>query len=187
MLFGKKKKISNEIALRVLNSLRASFAMTDHIDECGKFRPPFGFWMDDYIIGFCHMQIGLFITCFFDGKSMSTQKKGEIIMLSLSKICGDDWRQVMNRINDCTMGEAKGAEEYGRGAHDADTLFCAIYGLLTPDDNDPVLSEARSLAEAMHKDQIMGNDTSSYAALGGAIALLTISKHIREKYLEKAA
>lgn len=183
MFFNSKKKIANEIAVAIENSLRPAFILTEYLQD-GKFKPPFGFWMDDYIIGFTHQLTALFIKFDFNGDRWPPEKKGEVIIRVFENLCGDDWRQVLNTVRDYAHAENKN-QEFIRGTNDAATMYLAVTGRLKPDDPDPILAEAKSLAASMHgTGEALGVESSDSTSLGGAVSMLTINKHIKEKYLE---
>lgn len=184
MFFNSKKKMATEIAVAIENSLRPAFVFTEYLQD-GQFKPPFGFWTDNYIIGFTHQLAAMFIKFDFGGDRWSPEKKGEVIIRTFEKLCGDDWRQLLNTVRDHAHAENKN-QEFERGTNDATTMYLAVTGRLKPDDPDPILAQAKSLAASMHgSGEVLGIESSNASSLGGAISMLTINKHIKEKYLKE--
>lgn len=187
MFFNSKKRIASKIAPVIFGYLRTPFIFTSHLKEDGAFSPPYGFWMDAYILGFVQQLIALFIAIDFNGRAMPTEKKGEIAVQVIMQLAGEDWQQALTLMNKNAMAAEKD-KEFERGGNDAATLYGAVTGRLKPDDPDPIVQKAQSLAKSMYADgQALGFGQSSHAALGGAIATLTINQHIKDTFLEEEA
>ncbi|MEW8524853.1 MAG: hypothetical protein AB2552_17535 [Candidatus Thiodiazotropha endolucinida] len=176
MFFKSKKKIAEEITVGVLNQFKPAFLYSKYIEKDGFFIPPKGFWTDNYIIGFTHQLILLSLDYDFNGKAMSVQKRGDIILMALQLICEDDWPLAIHSANNnFPKAEHDQDKEFARGSNDAATMYGAAIGRLKPDDPDPILKQAYSLASSMGP---------SYTSLVGAILILTITKHIKESFIK---
>jgi len=187
-IFNTKKRIASQIGIMVNNSLRSCFAgRIDIIDENGDFHPPYGFWNDQYIIGFIVLLISLSIKYDFRGDSFSTTKKGEIMLLSLMDICKEDWEQAKKIYFDNGGNES---DLFKKGGDDATVFYFAMSGRLKNDSNNPLVVKAKLLAEKQHKQyvenaKILGLTTSTYSSICLAIAELTLLNHIKENYYSK--
>lgn len=183
MIFNTKNSIAKKVATAIENSFRAAFVQSEYLKN-GKFKPPFGFWLDPYVIGFTHVLAALFMKFEFGSDRWSPTKKGMIISLVLQNICGDDWRQFLNLANEFASAKNKNPE-YERGGDDATTLYAAAMGRLRADNDNPVVVEARSLANSSHDElEALGLAKSHTASIAAFVSMLTIGKHISERYLE---
>jgi hypothetical protein len=184
-LFNTKKRIASQIGITVGNSFRCCFAgRYDIIDKDGNFYPPYGFWSDHYIAGFATSLINLFIKYDFNGDSFSTNKKGEILYLSLMQICKDDWRSFNQIFLD---NSGKESDLFKKGADEALVCYAAMSGRLKNDSSNPVVIAAKELAKKRHKHYVenakmLGDTTSNNSSTFQAAIELTLLSHIKEVY-----
>lgn len=182
MFFNKKKKVAKEISHAIRTSLHVAFLYSDYMDrETGNLSFPNNFWKDAYIIGFVYALCGWFLHYVFGGAHMSAEKKGQIIVLTLKDICPDEWLNTLQTANQLAV--AKSNVSFNQGTNDAASLFGATFGILKADDRDPVLVEARELAQALATGGVFPDAHDDKQLLATAVGMLTINKHIKENYL----
>ena len=123
----------------------------------------------------------------FGGKNWNHQKKGECIMEALKVVDPTEFLLMFHVEN--VEGTEKilklnENKEFKRGINDLTMAFGAAYGLLKPDDPDPILKSARKLAEGTKSlTPFLGGNEGS--RLAGAVAALTFNQHIKKKWLNK--
>ncbi len=177
--------IAEQIGLALNNSLRPAFAYTRYLSSEYQFHPPAEIFKDAYVLGFLYGQVTLFIRYDFNGEAMSAEKKGEIIVSVWKYVCPDTYMEVAQAVNTYAatyalgnISNIKNGKDFKKGMEDAETMYGAATGRLKPDDPAPILNEAKKLAV-----ECAFGDENPNVALGGAVSLLTINKHIKEKYL----
>lgn len=188
-LFNRKKKIAHVISVSVLNTFRSCFALTKHLDDNHRFQPPYGFWQDPYVIGFAYSLMSWFLHFDFAGSTMKADEKGRIVILTFMNMCGDDYRQAMTLANESAMTRQNA--EFNRGYDHALTLYGSTTGRLKEADADPILAEAKELAEKLHDmhigfSSLSDVQASTNSSIGAAVIDLTIKKHIEDRYLKAA-
>ena len=75
------------------------------------------------------------------------------------------------------------SKEFLRGSHDVSTIFGVAYGILKPDDPDPILKEARKIESETKIMMAFLPESSENSRLAGAVGFLTLFPHIKKKYL----
>lgn len=182
MFFGKSRQQANEITTIILSLFRISFVGNRQVYAEGKFRPPYGFWIDPYILGFFNILIAMFIKHEFDGDSMSLNSKTKIMMRVYQAICGGEAQQVMMMSDHFRLNKDP---VFLQGADDAMRVYGAVSGRFI-NDKDPLIDEAKRLAPLITQNDL--NDipgSSDYKSLGMAVVCLTLTNHIKQKYLSK--
>ena len=76
-------------------------------------------------------------------------------------------------------------KEFKRGINDLTTAFGVAYGLLKPDDPDPILKSAKKLAEGTKSLTFFFGQSNERSSLAGAVVALTFHAYIRKKWLNK--
>jgi hypothetical protein len=182
MFFNKHKKAAKEVGVVVNNLMRVSFAGSSHLKLDGSFHPPYGLWTDKYIIGFISLFSSLLQQFEYRLDNLSSEKKGEFMLIVFQSVCGDDCQSVIQTYLTNAHPEHQDPE-FSRGVDDAATYWGAIAGRLKEDDPSPVLAEAKKIAKGLH--EVVGDlgfETSSSGSLGSAVLQLTLQKHIEDKF-----
>lgn len=183
----KKKKISEELAIALSNTVRPPFALSEYLVD-GVFKPPFGFWSDRYILGLLFTLANFFIGYDFGGEKWTAQKKGEILIGAFQKLTAD-WQQVFI---DCQrFAVDRSDSEFKRGSDDAVAIYGIASGRLNQEEytSNPLVVAAVKDANAMHNTMSFFNNglSSDQAEIAASYAMLTLHKHIHEKYLPERA
>jgi hypothetical protein len=180
-----KKRVSDEISVAINNTFRACFINKDFITKV-----PRNFWQDEYIAGFIFVLISLFLKFQFKGDFFSERKRGEIVNLTLMKICGEFWRDILN-IGSSNMN--KESPLYKKGGDEASLMYFAIAGTLNLESSNPLIKQAQLLAKNRQKIFLESAKLSNIKiknvdqfTLHLAITELTIAKHINENYLQES-
>lgn len=185
MFSGTNEEAANLIAQTIMGIFDTAF-VSEHSKAENDFNPLKDFWVDKYIIGFTHEFIELLLEFEFNGQTMHSSKKEEIIRLAAVQICEENWKQVLLTANKLALDERVDSE-FTRGAKHAEILYGFNSGHINPDNNDPILQEARMLAKKMRNEAGLGsslyNSIEIEGSIGGALMLLTVIKHIKSKYL----
>ena len=178
-------RIASQIGIMVNNFLAPCFIVIDGPpDENGNFDPPYGFWSDQYVVGFVIALICAFINFDFNGNSFSAVKRGKIIILSLMQICKDDWEQASKIFSDNINNES---DLFKKGADEAAIFYFAMTEKLKDDYNNPIIDEAKLLAKERHKiyvetAKILNIELPNNVSLGPAIMELTLISYAKERY-----
>lgn len=120
----------------------------------------------------------------FNGKSWSTQKKGEFLIEAFNII--DPSLTLMNNhlgmSKDISIALAlRDDSDFKQGQEDSTTFVGTVYKKLRPDDPDPILAKARDLAPKLQEQ----ND---FLSMGGgdhlavAIYLLTFNEYVKNNW-----
>lgn len=180
-----KKRVSDEISVAINNTFRACFNDKDFITKV-----PRNFWQDEYIAGFIFVLISLFLKFQFKGDFFFERKRGEIVNLTLMKICGDFWRDILN-IGSSNIN--KESPLYKKGGDEASLMYFAIAGNLNLESSNPLIKQAQLLAKNRQKIFLESAKLSNIKiknvdqfTLHFAITELTIAKHINENYLQES-
>ena len=182
-LFNTKKQISNQVAVAISNTFRASLG-SEFIDENGDLNVPDKFWSDEYIVGFISVLISLFLKYDFKGDSFSIEKKGEIGNLILMQVCKESWMQVRDIFLKNTNTES---DLFKKGGDESFMMYIAVMGKLKSDSNNTLIKQAKSLAETRREyysqnAKILGKENSDQSNISLAIMELTLLKHIKKNY-----
>lgn len=186
MFFNKHKKAAKEVSVIVGNLIRVAFSGTSHLKADGEFRPPYGLWMDKYIIGFTFLFSSLLMQFECRLGDLPAHKKGEFMLIVFETVCGAD-AQLALKIYAENAQPGQQDPEFARGVDDAATYWGASTGNLKEDDPSPILAEAKKIVKVHH--DIVGNigfETSSSGSLGSAVLELTLQKHLKDKYPDNA-
>ena len=185
-----KKRISDEISVAINNTFRTCFIDKDFVNKDSIVKIPRNFWQDEYIAGFIFVLISLFIKFQFKGDFFSERKRGEIVNLTLMKICGEFWRDILN-IGSSNMN--KESPLYKKGGDEAFIMYHAIAGTLKLDSSIPLIKQAQLLAKDRQKIFLESAKLSDIKiknvdqfTLHLAITELTILKHVNENYLQES-
>ena len=190
IFFNRHLKIGKEIGKATRKSIILPFVV---YGKDQNFVPPPEFLTDMYIYGYITASISNLMDYAFGGKNWNHQKKGECIMEALKVVDPTEFLLMFHVEN--VEGTEKilklnENKEFKRGINDLTTIFGVAYGLLKPDDPDPILKSARKLAEGTKSlTSILGksNDpkVNERSSLAGAVAALTLHVHIKNKWLKK--
>jgi len=180
-----KKRVSDEISVAINNTFRACFNDKDFITKV-----PRNFWQDEYIAGFIFVLISLFLKFQFKGDFFFERKRGEIVNLTLMKICGEFWRDILN-IGSSNIN--KESPLYKKGGDEASLMYFAIAGTLNLESSNPLIKQAQLLAKNRRRIFLESAKLSNIKIknvdqfmLHLAITELTIAKHINENYLQES-
>ena len=185
IFFNRHLKIGKEIGKATRKSIIQPFVV---YGKDQNFVPPPEFLTDMYIYGYITGSIGQMIDYAFGGKNWNKQKKGECIMEALKVVDPTEFLLMFHVENVggtekiLKLNENK---EFKRGINDLATAFGVAYGLLKPDDPDPILKAARKLAEGTKSLTSFLGKSNERSSLAGAVAALTLHVHIRKKWLNK--
>jgi len=185
IFFNRHLKIGKEIGKATRQSIIQPLVA---YGKSPSFVPPPEFLTDMYIYGYITGSIGQMIDYAFGGKNWNKQKKGECIMEALKVVDPTEFLLMFHVENvDGTEKILKLNEnkEFKRGINDLTMAFGAAYGLLKPDDPDPILKSARKLAEGTKSLTPFLGESNERSRLAGAVAALTFHVHIRNKWLNK--
>ncbi len=185
IFFNRHLKIGKEIGKAARQSIIQPFVA---YGKSPNFVPPPEFLTDMYIYGYTTGSIGMMIDYAFSGKNWNKEKKGECIMEALKVVDPTEFLLMFHVENvDGTEKILKLNEnkEFKRGINDLATAFGVAYGLLKPDDPDPILKAARKLAEGTKSLTSFLGKSNERSSLAGAVAALTLHVHIRKKWLNK--
>ena len=182
-LFNSKKQISNQIAVAISNTFRASLG-SEFIDENGDLNAPDKFWSDEYIVGFISVLISLFLKYDFKGDAFSAEKKGEIVNLVLMQLCKKNSAQVHDIFLKNTNAES---DLFKKGGDEGLVVYIAIMGRLKSDSDNPLVKQAKSLVEMRSEyysqnAKIFGKENSVQSNISLALIELTLLRHIKENY-----
>ena len=185
IFFNRHLKIGKEIGKTTRQSIIQPFVAygKDH-----NFVPPPEFLTDMYIYGYITGSIGNLMDYAFGGKNWNKQKKGECIMEALKVVDPTEFLLMFHVEN--VEGTEKilklnENKEFKRGINDLTMAFGAAYGLLKPDDPDPILKSAKKLAEGTKSLTFFFGQSNERSSLAGAVVVLTFHAHIRKKWLNK--
>ena len=185
IFFNRHLKIGKEIGKATRQSIIQPLVA---YGKSPNFVPPPEFLTDMYIYGYITGSIGQMIDYAFGGKNWNKQKKGECIMEALKVVDPTEFLLMFHVENVggtekiLKLNENK---EFKRGINDLTTAFGIAYGLLKPDDPDPILKSARKLAEGTKSLTSFLGQSNEKSSLAGAVVALTLHVHIRKKWLNK--
>ena len=185
IFFNRHLKIGKEIGKATRKSIIQPFVV---YGKDQNFVPPPEFLTDMYIYGYITGSIGQMIDYAFGGKNWNKQKKGECIMEALKVVDPTEFLLMFHVENVggtekiLKLNENK---EFKRGINDLTTIFGVAYGLLKPDDPDPILKSAKKLAEGTKSLTFFFGQSNERSSLAGAVVALTCHAYIRKKWLNK--
>ena len=185
IFFNRHLKIGKEIGKAARQSIIQPFVA---YGKSPNFVPPPEFLTDMYIYGYTTGSIGMMIDYAFSGKNWNKEKKGECIMEALKVVDPTEFLLMFHVENvDGTEKILKLNEnkEFKRGINDLATAFGVAYGLLKPDDPDPILKSAKKLAEGTKSLTYFFGQSNERSSLAGAVVALTFHAYIRQKWLNK--
>ena len=184
MFFNKHLKQGKEIGKVALGIIKPTFLGTDYFIGDNLF-PPIKLFEDRYVVGFFTSYVTTIINFVLGGKNWSAKKKGECIIEAL-EVIDPSQTLINNHLNlsksNSYIQELRADKEFMRGGNDAETLVGVAYNYLKPDDPDPILTKAKSLAPSFEKELAFmeigtpGSNTS----LVSAVIFLTINSHIKK-------
>ena len=184
IFFNRHIKQGKEIGRAVKQAILSPFIAYGKDKD---FVPPSEFFLDEYIYGYITVAIGHMIYYVFGGKDWRPQKKGECIIEALLTIDPTQILLVHHRqinLDAEKVIKLNKSKEFLRGTNDVTTVFGVTYGILKPDDPDPILKKARKIASS--ETEIMMSiipESSENSRLAGAVGFLTLFAHIQKKYL----
>ena len=184
MFFNRHKKQGKEIGLVARNLLKLQFSEDLLLGD--EFKIPNGFFEDPYIRAFLGTFIGHLMNYAIGGANWSQQRKGECFLEAIQIVDpSGEYKRIFLSSGADRVGLEKLINDpsYQRGQNDAVTLVGITYNLLSPDDDDPIILEAKKLAPKLAQitSGIFEEDPSSDLSL--AVTELTINKHIKENWL----
>ena len=185
MFFNRHIKQGEELGESGLTMIKQCFDGSQYLN--GEiFSPPSNFFDDLYIRGFLTSWIGYLIEFAFGGSSWSSQKKGECSIAAMMII--DPSSALKNHhlslADPAILRSVADSKDFQNGQNGAISLVGTVYKRLPEDDPDPVLKEAKSLAETLSKNQqALGMSMGEGSALGAALVMVTIRRHIRDNWL----
>ena len=173
----------------IMNTFRVGLLKTKYYAVADELKLPKTIFKDIYVLGFI---VGFTTSCLYGllkGKKWAgNQRKVEDFILEVYVALG------MSKDEQDVCIQLAGDEDYkknsdksgdfDKGASDARTMFGATYGLLRDDDPDPVLKQAREVAEK--SPNVLGAETPE-TKLHFAIGQLTIWKHLKQTYGEEVS
>ena len=189
MFFNPQKEDAKEVASGIINTFRVGLLKAKYRPVAGEFELPKTIFKDIYVLGFI---VGFTTSCLYGllkGKKWtSNQSKVEDFIFEVYKALGmsKDEQEVCIRLTGDEDYKKKSDKsgDFDKGASDARTMFGATYGLLRDDDPDPVLKQAREVAEK--SPNVLGAETPE-TKLHFAIGQLTIWKHLKQTYGEEVS
>jgi hypothetical protein len=183
MFFSKHKRAAKTVSGIVSSMIRIPFLNPNQTPENTEIVLPYGFWLDDYIIGYCHMMGQLILKCDLRIQ-LEFPKSGEFIVFFFEHLCGDDATLVRRKFLE--MAENQDSfPEFARGGDDADLAYAAMRGLPLDDDPSSLLAEAKKISPSRYRQlNTIGIETSTTTALGHAVLELSLMRYIKNKYLK---
>ena len=184
IFFNRHIKQGKEIGRAVKQAILSPFISYGKDKD---FVPPPEFFLDEYIYAFITVAIGHMTYYVLGGKDWRPQKKGECMIEALLQIDPTQLLLVHHRqinLDAEKVIKITKSKEFLRGSHDVSTIFGVAYGILKPDDPDPILKKARKIASS--ETEIMMSivpKSSENSRLAGAVGFLTLFPHIKKKYL----
>lgn len=180
------KKDAKEIANGILNTFRVGLLNTKYHPLAGEFEMPKTIYKDAYVLGFVvGFTTSSLPVLFANKKWVKSQSKIKDFIFEVYTSLGmsKDEKELCIRLmgDDDFRKKSHMTDAYDKGTADAQTMFGATYGLLKKSDADPLLQQARVLAQ--QSPDVLGTGTPE-SNLASAVGELTIWRHLKEKYEE---
>ena len=178
MFFSQHVKQGREVGAEGLKLLKNCFEGTRYV-QGDDFNPPHDLFDDLYIRGYFTSYFGYIKDFAYGGETWSSQRKGEFAQEAMLSIdpSGKFLKHHLNMAqSQKNMEETMSSREFGEGNNAAITLVGSSYNRLLPDDPDPILAEARTLAKKL------ANAAGQDGALGAAIVMITIRSYVSSKW-----
>ena len=178
MFFNSNIKIAAEIAVAVERCLAMALSSARYNEgSCESLPAPV--WQDVYIAAFTHHLVCLFVKYDFDGRAWPQKKREAVFMMVLQNLCGAHCKTLVESVEK-GVRSPEHKYEFERAISDAASLYLAATNRLKPEDDTPIIREAKLF---ISKNGKSGNNVSlSGKDLASTICALTIGRRISEKY-----